>query len=102
MVGFPTSRATVTLWKSPLGTALLMASAMFSAAAGNGPIFRPDATAAQKAWAENLKRDAEGGPAEAQYELGRAYIEGHVFQRNVGEAVKWTRAAAAQGLAKPR
>ncbi|MGA7572797.1 MAG: tetratricopeptide repeat protein, partial [Terriglobales bacterium] len=62
--------------------------------------FSPNVTSNEKAWAESLKRKAAGGSAEAQYELGRAYIEGHVFNQNVGEAVKWTRAAAVQGLAK--
>jgi TPR repeat protein len=95
------------LWKTlqmrlawSLAVAISMAPQTIAQANNNGSEFSPNVTSSEKTWALNLKRKAEGGSAEAQYELGRAYIEGHVFQQNIEEAVKWTRAAAAQGLAK--
>ena len=83
-----------------LAVAIYMAPQTIAQANNNSSEFSPNATSSEKTWAENLKRQAEGGSAEAQYELGNAYIEGRVFQQNIEAAVKWTRAAAAQGLAR--
>lgn len=78
----------------------LLLGVSFAQAGDLGTGIQTDATITEKSWAQNLKHKAEGGSAEAQYELGRAYIEGHVFKQNTEEALKWTRAAAAQGWAK--
>jgi len=79
---------------------VLYASTLPLSAADNTSLFQSGITSGQKSWAEDLKRRAERGSAEAEYELGRAYIEGRVFKQNTEEAVKWTRASAAQGFAK--
>jgi len=83
-----------------LAVAISMAPQTVAQANPNSSEFSSNVTSSEKTWAQNLKRKAEGGSPEAQYELGRAYIEGRVFQQNIEEAVKWTQAAAAQGFAK--
>jgi TPR repeat protein len=61
---------------------------------------QPNVTPSERIWAQNLSLSAGRGSAQAQYELGRAFLEGRVFKQNVDEAVHWTRAAAEQGLAE--
>jgi TPR repeat protein len=82
------------------GFTMSVAAAAMSQPRSRDTKFEQGATASQKAWAKDLMVNAERGAPEAQYRLGRAYIEGHVFKQDVGEAVKWTRAAADQGFAK--
>ena len=55
----------------------------------------------QSSFAERfLKKDAEAGHAEAQFELGLMYHEGHGLQQNCAEARRWYEKAAAQGHAE--
>jgi adenylate cyclase len=49
---------------------------------------------------ERLRPRAENGSAEAQYELGKAYRDGHQVPRDPGAAAGWFLAAAEQGYAK--
>ena len=44
-----------------------------------------------------FKQQAEGGDAEAQLDLGRAFAEGHGMKRDVASAAVWYRKAAFQG-----
>jgi TPR repeat protein len=44
-----------------------------------------------------LRRRAEAGSADAQYELGCKYFEGEGVEQSQAEALKWYRKAAAQG-----
>ena len=46
---------------------------------------------------ELIKESANGGYAEAQYQLGRRYEEGHGISQDYCEAVKWYRKAAERG-----
>lgn len=46
---------------------------------------------------ELIKESANGGYAEAQYQLGWRYEDGHSISQDYGEAVKWYRKAAEQG-----
>jgi len=47
-----------------------------------------------------LQQKAEQGDADAQYELGRAYIISNGVPQDYKEAAKWVRLAAEQGVAK--
>ena len=48
-----------------------------------------------------LKRNAEQGDAEAQYDLGTLYLTGYKdIKKNHEEALKWIKKAAMQGYAK--
>ena len=47
-----------------------------------------------------LKDKAEGGDPEAQFELGRRYLQGVGLERNDVMALHWIRAAAEQGFAR--
>jgi uncharacterized protein len=60
--------------------------------------FQPNVTAEEKSWAENLKRSAERGDAEAQFNLSQNYMDGHVFKQSWPETVRWLRASADQGF----
>jgi len=51
---------------------------------------------------QELRAAAERGVAEAQYNLGVAYIKGDGVARHYGEAVKWYRLAAQQGFEKAK
>jgi TPR repeat protein len=79
---------------------LLGVLAGFTQAAKDKEPYRPDITAAQRAAAEKLKQEAEGGSAEAQNELSKEYMEGKIFSRDTSEAARWARAAAERGLAE--
>ena len=57
----------------------------------------PDDGGAPEDAAESLRRAAELGDAEAQYELGERYFNGDGVERDYVEAVKWFRKAADQG-----
>ena len=48
---------------------------------------------------ESLKKKAQAGDAEAQFNLGVAYDDGYSVPENDVEAVKWYRKAAEQGHA---
>jgi uncharacterized protein len=48
---------------------------------------------------EDLRKKAEEGDAEAQYNLGRMYARGEGVPKDPAEAVKWYRKAADQGQA---
>lgn len=48
---------------------------------------------------EQLKRDAEQGDAEAQYQLGCCYANGLGVEIDMVEAVRWFALAAEQGVA---
>jgi len=50
--------------------------------------------------AEQLRPRAEAGDAEAKFRLGVMYANGRDVPRNRGEAVRWYRLAADQGLAE--
>lgn len=49
---------------------------------------------------QELETQAERGDAEAQYNLGRAYLLGEGVPKDAAEAVKWWRKAAEQGIAE--
>ena len=49
---------------------------------------------------DDLRRKAEQGDAQAQYELGRAYSIGKGAPKDKAEAAKWYRKAAEQGHAE--
>jgi TPR repeat protein len=49
---------------------------------------------------ESLMLKAEQGDADAQYNLGKMFYDGHGLDKNYTEAMKWYRLAAAQGNAK--
>ena len=48
---------------------------------------------------DELKKAAEQGDAQAQYNLGICYANGNGVEKNFSEAVKWWRKAAEQGVA---
>ena len=48
---------------------------------------------------DELKKAAEQGDAQAQYNLGNCYAFGDGVEKNLSEAVKWWRKAAEQGVA---
>jgi TPR repeat protein len=77
---------------------LMLLTSMVAQSPNSGLDFEPSATASERAWAESLEVKSEGGSAEAQYELSKAYMEGRILIKDVGKAVKWVRAAARQGL----
>ena len=52
--------------------------------------------AAERSELAALRRRAEAGEADAQYELGCKYYEGDSVARDYAEALKWYRKAAAQ------
>ena len=76
---------------------LFMISPAFSQVTDSNSEFQPGATAAEREWAEGLKRKAELGNAEAQNDISKAYINGYVFRRNARAAARWAHAAANQG-----
>lgn len=47
----------------------------------------------------NFQKAAEAGLAEGQYRLGLMYVRGAGCEKDLGEARKWLRKAAAQGHA---
>ena len=49
---------------------------------------------------DELKKAAEQGDAQAQYNLGVCYANGNGVEKNLSEAVKWWRKAAEQGFAQ--
>ena len=49
---------------------------------------------------DQLRKEAEAGKAQAQFDLGAMYYRGQAVEQNYAEAVKWFRKAADQGLAK--
>ena len=53
----------------------------------------------QQATSGSLQERAEAGDAEAQYELGMAYIHGDGVAKNYSQAAKWLHKAAEQGHA---
>jgi FOG: TPR repeat, SEL1 subfamily len=53
-----------------------------------------------KHFAKAIKKKAEQGDPEAQYNLGLCYAHGHGFVKDYSKAVKWFRKAAAQGDAE--
>lgn len=57
-----------------LAVAISVAPEAIAQSNNNGSEFLPNATSGERTWAQSLRRKAEGGSAEAQYELGRAYI----------------------------
>ena len=79
---------------------LLVASPSFTQTASENSTYQPNATSEQRAAVEDLKRRAEAGPAEAENELSKQYMEGKILKPDVPQAVKWVRAAAEQGLAE--
>jgi TPR repeat protein len=66
----------------------LLAASTFSFAQGN---------ATESQLIRNLRSKAEGGDAEAGYNLGAMYYIGEGVAKNYAEAVKWFRKAAGQG-----
>ncbi len=61
---------------------------------------KQDASALTAAEFAALKKDAEGGDAEAQSNLGLMYTTGQGVPQDSAEAVKWFRLAADQGYAE--
>jgi uncharacterized protein len=54
-------------------------------------------TSSMAADIETLRKQAEAGNAQAQFDLGFAYAKGQGVPQDYTEAVKWTRKAAVQG-----
>ena len=48
----------------------------------------------------SLRERADSGDAQAQFELGRRYIQGDGFQPDDAQALRWLTAAAGHGLAR--
>ena len=65
----------------------------------NGSAECVNATNAKKESVTTLRKAADGGNAEAQFELGKCYANGEGVATNLAEAVKWFRKAAEQGEA---
>lgn len=81
------------------GLAVLLATAgaaLGDTAAGARAFRNKDYQTAFREW----KAAAEGGQAEAQFDLGLLYAEGLGTQRDLAEAAKWYRQAAGQGNAQ--
>ena len=53
-----------------------------------------------KSFSEQLKKEAEEGNTQSQYDLGACYDIGSGIKRDIPEAVKWYKNAAANGNAK--
>jgi hypothetical protein len=49
---------------------------------------------------EEVRRKAQAGEAEYQYDLGKGYMEGRGYPKNPSLAVAWFKKAAAQGYSK--
>src|SRR5688572_16354586 len=58
----------------------------------------PQAAAPSAQNVEQLRRDAEGGDAKAQFDLALAYVAGNGVTLDFSQAVQWLRKAADQGL----
>src|SRR5437762_1657597 len=88
-----------TLMKNIPAKAILATAAIM--AAPYAPCFAlANNTGAANPYIAQLRTAAEGGNAEAQYNLGNAYYVGIGVQKNNTEAVKWFSSAANQGNAK--
>ena len=51
---------------------------------------------------EELKKNAEQGDADAQYNLGNAYLNGNGVEKDLEEAAKWFKKAADRGHKEAR
>jgi hypothetical protein len=63
----------------------------------NGSMWRAQSGTTESHEVRNLRADAEGGDAVAQYSLGDRYSKGKGVPKNAAEAVQWYRLAANQG-----